>query len=44
MDYDKVLVMHQGRMVEFDKPDTLLQNSDGYFSRLVQNHNMATAK
>ena len=44
MDYDKVLVMHQGRMVEFDKPDTLLQKSDGYFSRLVQNHNMATAK
>ena len=44
MDYDKVLVMDQGRMVEFDKPETLLQNSDGYFSRLVETHNMATAE
>ena len=40
MDYDKVLVMDQGRVVEFDNPEVLLQNSNGYFSRLVQMHNM----
>ena len=40
MDYDKVLVMDQGRVVEFDNPEVLLQNSNGYFSRLVRMHNM----
>ena len=43
MDYDKVLVMDQGRVVEFDKPEVLLQNNSGYFSRLVQTHNMSAA-
>jgi len=36
MDYDKVLVLEQGRVVEFDKPEVLLQNENGYFARLVQ--------
>ena len=40
MDYDKVLVMDQGRVVEFDKPEALLQNENGYFSRLVQTQSM----
>ena len=31
MDYDKVLVMEQGRVVEFDKPEVLLQNNNGVF-------------
>ena len=39
MDYDKVLVMEQGRVVEFDKPEILLQNKNGFFSRLVQTQN-----
>ena len=39
MDYDKVLVMEQGRVVEFDKPELLLQNKSGLFSRLVQAQN-----
>ena len=43
MDYDKVLVMDQGRIVEFDKPEVLLQNNNGYFYRLVQTQNMATS-
>ena len=43
MDYDKVLVMDQGRVVEFDKPEVLLQNNNGYFYRLVQTQNMATS-
>ena len=40
MDYDKVLVLDQGRVVEFDKPEVLLRMDNGYFSRLVQTHNM----
>ena len=39
MDYDKVLVMEQGRVVEFDKPEILLQNKNGFFSCLVQTQN-----
>ena len=39
MDYDKVIVMDQGRVVEFDKPELLLHNKTGFFSRLVQSHN-----
>ena len=42
IDYDKVLVMDQGRVVEFGKPKILLQNNNGYFSRLIQSHGMAT--
>ena len=33
MDYDKVLVMDRGRVVEFDKPDVLLRIKNGHFSR-----------
>ncbi|XP_067011704.2 probable multidrug resistance-associated protein lethal(2)03659 [Anabrus simplex] len=36
MDSDKVLVMDSGRMVEFDHPHILLQNSEGYFYKMVQ--------
>ena len=43
MDYDKVLVMEQGRVVEFDKPEVLLQNKNGYFARLVQTQNASEA-
>ena len=39
MDYDKVLVMEQGRVVEFDKPEILLKNKNGFFARLVQTQN-----
>ena len=44
MDYDKVLVMDQGRVVEFDKPEVLLQNDSGHFTRLVQTHNLTVAQ
>ena len=36
MDYDKVLILDGGRMVEFDKPDILIQNG-GIFAELVKN-------
>lgn len=36
MDSDKVLVMDAGSMVEFEHPYILLQNSEGYFYKMVQ--------
>lgn len=35
MDSDKVLVMDNGCMVEFDHPHILLQNTKGHFTRMV---------
>ena len=36
MDYDKVLILDGGRVVEFDKPEILIQNG-GIFAELVKN-------
>ena len=36
MDYDKALILDGGRMVEFDKPEILIQNG-GIFAELVKN-------
>ncbi|XP_063924450.1 probable multidrug resistance-associated protein lethal(2)03659 [Zophobas morio] len=36
MDSDKVLVMEDGRVVEFGKPEKLLKNQHGIFSQTVQ--------
>ena len=36
MDYDKVLILDGGRMVEFDKPEILIQDG-GIFAELVKN-------
>ncbi|KAG8034821.1 hypothetical protein G9C98_007897 [Cotesia typhae] len=35
MDSDRVLVMDNGRIVEFDHPHLLLKNKDGYFSKML---------
>lgn len=35
MDSDRVLVMHEGEMVEFDSPENLLNDPQSRFSRLV---------
>ncbi|XP_044268658.1 ATP-binding cassette sub-family C member 4-like [Tribolium madens] len=35
MDSDKVLVMDSGKVVEFEHPHLLLQDEDGYFSKMV---------
>lgn len=35
MDSDKVLVMEAGQMVEFDHPYKLLQDTQGYFYKMV---------
>ena len=42
IDYDKVLVLDGGRVVEFDKPETLLANENGFFTRLVRADNPNT--
>ena len=38
MDYDKVLVLDGGRVVEFDNPDVLIRNG-GLFAEMVKSHN-----
>ena len=34
LDYDKIMVMETGKIVEFDSPNSLLQRKDSYFSRM----------
>ena len=34
LDYDKIMVMDSGRIVEFDSPELLLQSKDSYFARM----------
>lgn len=36
MDSDKVLVMDDGSMVEFDHPHILLQNKNGFLYKMVE--------
>ncbi|ENN79030.1 hypothetical protein YQE_04497, partial [Dendroctonus ponderosae] len=35
MDSDRVLVMQEGEMIEFDSPENLLNDPQSHFSRLV---------
>ncbi|CAG5125083.1 unnamed protein product, partial [Candidula unifasciata] len=35
MDYDKILVLDQGRIVEYDRPSVLLENSNSLFYQMV---------
>ena len=39
IDYDRVLVLENGQVVEFDNPKLLLQNKEGHFSRLYHGYN-----
>ncbi|XP_013144481.1 PREDICTED: probable multidrug resistance-associated protein lethal(2)03659 [Papilio polytes] len=39
MDSDRVMVMDAGRLVEFDHPYHLLNNPNGYFTKMVQETN-----
>ena len=43
MDYDKVLVLDGGRVVEFDNPDVLIRNG-GLFAEMVKSHNQSIKK
>ena len=40
VDYDKVLVLDGGRVVEFDNPDVLIRNG-GLFAEMVKSHNQS---
>ncbi|XP_050504204.1 ATP-binding cassette subfamily C member 4 [Diabrotica virgifera virgifera] len=44
MDSDRVLVMDAGQAMEFDHPYQLLQNPEGYFSKMVQETGPAMAE
>lgn len=44
MDSDKILVMDAGRVVEFDQPQVLLQNTKGVFSGLVREAGIAVSQ
>ena len=35
MDSDRILVLDDGKVMEFNSPRKLLENSDGYLSQLV---------
>ena len=41
MNSDKILVMGNGKVLEFDSPDVLLKDYDSEFSRLVRQFNKA---
>ena len=43
MDYDNVLVMENGRSVEFGPPAELLEDQNGTFRALVESTGMDTA-
>lgn len=36
MDYDKILVLGKGKLIEYDSPEALKSNPDSYFAKLVQ--------
>lgn len=39
IDYDRVMVLEKGRVVEFDKPSVLLNKRGSYFADLVKSYN-----
>ena len=42
--YDKVLVLGDGRVLEFGPPAVLLQNKDGHFTSMVESTGTAMAE
>ena len=41
LDYDKVMVMDRGKVIEYDKPDVLLQDENGVLTELFRNQSLA---
>ena len=44
MDSDRILVLDDGKVMEFDSPGKLLENSDGYLFQLVNQTGHRTKK
>ena len=44
MDYDRLMVMADGKVGEMDSPHRLLQNADGYLTRLVRSVGLSAEK
>jgi len=44
MDYDRVMVLENGKVVEFDAPDALLQQKDSYFRSLALETSSLTSR
>lgn len=44
MDSDRVLVIDFGKIVEFDHPYCLLNNTDGFFYKMVEQTGKATSQ
>lgn len=44
MDSDKVLVMDAGQAVEFDHPHVLLQNQEGYLTKMLRETDQHTER
>ncbi|KIH69002.1 ABC transporter, ATP-binding protein [Ancylostoma duodenale] len=44
MDYDRIMVLEKGRIIEFDSPSKLLQNPDSAFARMVQDSESESRK
>jgi len=44
MDSDRVLVLDDGRIAEYDTPDTLLEMQDGIFKGMVEKSREAHEK
>ncbi|KAG5445615.1 Multidrug resistance-associated protein 1 [Clonorchis sinensis] len=40
MNYDKILILSQGSVVEYDTPDSLLANKDSTFSQMARDANL----
>ena len=38
IDYDRILVLEDGKVIEFDEPDVLLSKEDGYLAELYRNY------
>lgn len=43
MDSDKILVMDNGQVIEYDHPFVLLENNDSHLSKMIKQTNNATA-
>ena len=43
IDYDKILVLHQGTVVEFDSPETLMRDEKSIFHSMLRNSGLVVS-